>query len=72
MDLEIIEEEKTVGFADDHNFHRSICSEDVWGKGMNGLKCIQENQGVTSVHPGTGKTLSGMLWRVLVTSVQEQ
>lgn len=45
---------------------------DVGGKGMNCLKCMQENQGVISAHPGTGKAPSAPLWWVPVTSVQEQ
>lgn len=72
MDLEIVEEEKGVGIADDHNFDRSGCGQGMRGKGMNGLKCIQENQAAISIHPGTGKTLCGMLRQVPVTSVQEQ
>lgn len=70
MDLEIIEEEKGVDIEDDRNFHKNVCSEGCRGKGTNGLKRVQESQGVINVHPDTDKTLSGMLWQVLVTSVQ--
>lgn len=45
---------------------------DLWGKGMNGLKRVQENQGVINIHPDTDKTLTGMLWRMLVTPVRDQ
>lgn len=69
MDLEIIEEEKGVGIADNHNFHGSVYGDRCMGQRD---ECIQENQGLISVPPGTGNTLSGTQWQVLVFSVQEQ